>query len=198
MFGTSYLSPVSIVRTCKDAKKPKNKLRNSESYNNISWIVHQIYIDDLVQDCSISMAIHWDLAPNQLYSQPLYRPRGVDTQQSKYHTPWIAIITNGFVVNLLAKWRGTQAIDMPANTIQVCSLADYDSINAQEVMLRWHHPGPHRTNDISIEFEMRSKLGVVWFQICSIYCNEILHTSRHVHCRDMCKISLWSVEHLLN
>ena len=28
--------------------------------------------------------------------------------------------------------------------------------------------------------------------------NEILHMSRQFYCRDMCKISLWSVEHILN
>ena len=28
--------------------------------------------------------------------------------------------------------------------------------------------------------------------------NEILHTSRQWHCRDVCKIPLWSVGHILN
>ena len=28
--------------------------------------------------------------------------------------------------------------------------------------------------------------------------NEILHTSQQLHCRDVCKISLWSVEYILN
>ena len=28
--------------------------------------------------------------------------------------------------------------------------------------------------------------------------NEILHMPRQSHCRDMCKVSLWSVEYILN
>ena len=28
--------------------------------------------------------------------------------------------------------------------------------------------------------------------------NDILHTSRQLHCRDVCTISLWSVEYILN
>ena len=28
--------------------------------------------------------------------------------------------------------------------------------------------------------------------------NDILHTSRQCHCRDVCKISLWSVEYIRN
>ena len=32
----------------------------------------------------------------------------------------------------------------------------------------------------------------------STHHNEILHTSRQLHCRDVCKIPLWSVKHILN
>ena len=54
--------------------------------------------------------------------------------------------------------------------------------------------GARPTNGISIEFEIRSKFGVLLFKICSSDHNEILHTSRQCNCRDVCKISLWSVE----
>ena len=58
--------------------------------------------------------------------------------------------------------------------------------------------GARPTNDISIEFEIRSKLGTLLFQIYLTDHNEILHTSRQCHCRDVCKISLWSVKYILN
>ena len=46
------------------------------------------------------------------------------------------------------------------------------------------------TKDISMEFEIGPKFEVLWF--------EILHMSRQCNCRDVCKISLWSVEHISN
>ena len=59
-------------------------------------------------------------------------------------------------------------------------------------------PGTRPTNDISIEFEIRPNLAVLWFKMYSTEHNEILHTSRQLHCGDVCKISLWSVKHILN
>ena len=59
-------------------------------------------------------------------------------------------------------------------------------------------PGACPTNDISIEFEIRPKFGVLWFKMYSIDHNEIVHTSRQCNCRDVCKISLWLVKYMLN
>ena len=58
--------------------------------------------------------------------------------------------------------------------------------------------GARPTNDISFGFEIRPKLAVLWFEIYSTDHNEILHMSRQCNCRDVCKFSLWSVEHTLN
>ena len=52
------------------------------------------------------------------------------------------------------------------------------------------------TNGIWIEFEILSKLGVLQFTIYLTNHNKILHTSGQLHCRDMCKIMLWSVEYI--
>ena len=41
------------------------------------------------------------------------------------------------------------------------------------------------TNDISIEFEIRPKFEVSWFQMYSTDHNEILHTSQQCNCRDV-------------
>ena len=54
------------------------------------------------------------------------------------------------------------------------------------------------TNHISIEFEIWPNFGVLQFRIYLPDHNEILHTSWQLHCHDMCKISLWSVEYILN
>ena len=35
------------------------------------------------------------------------------------------------------------------------------------------------------------------FKICLTDHNEILHMSQQLHCRDVCKILLWSVENIL-
>ena len=59
-------------------------------------------------------------------------------------------------------------------------------------------PGARPTNGISIEFEIWQNYAVIWFKIYSNDHNEILHTSRQLHCRDVCKISLWSIEPILN
>ena len=55
--------------------------------------------------------------------------------------------------------------------------------------------GARPTNAISIEFEQNLEF---WFKIYLIDHNEILHTSRQLHCRDVCKISLWSAKYILN
>ena len=47
----------------------------------------------------------------------------------------------------------------------------------------WSDSGARPTNDISISFEIRPKFAVLWFKIYST---------------DHNKISLWSVEHILN
>ena len=39
---------------------------------------------------------------------------------------------------------------------------------------------------------------MLWYKMYSTDHNEILHTSRQCYCRDVCKISLWSVEQILN
>ena len=54
------------------------------------------------------------------------------------------------------------------------------------------------TNGISIKFEIRSKFAVLWFEICFTYRSYILHMSRQCYCGDMCKISLWSTEYIMN
>ena len=55
------------------------------------------------------------------------------------------------------------------------------------------------TNDISIKFEMHWNFVMFSFITCSVDHNEMLHTSRQCsNCRDVCKISLCSVEHILN
>ena len=58
--------------------------------------------------------------------------------------------------------------------------------------------GVRPTYDISIEFEIRPKFEVLWFKIYLTDHNEILRLSRQLHCCDVCKILLWSVEHILN
>ena len=59
-------------------------------------------------------------------------------------------------------------------------------------------PGAHPTNDISIEFEIGPKYVVLWLKMYSPNHNKILHMSRQCNCRDMCKILLRLVEHILN
>ena len=58
--------------------------------------------------------------------------------------------------------------------------------------------GVRPTNNISIEFEIRPKFALLCINTYSTDHNEILHTSRQLHYRDVCKISLRSVKHILN
>ena len=59
-------------------------------------------------------------------------------------------------------------------------------------------PGARPTSVISIEFEIEWNFVILLFIIYSTDHNEILHTSRHYYCCDVCKILLWSVDHILN
>ena len=52
--------------------------------------------------------------------------------------------------------------------------------------------GVRPNNNISIEFEIRSKFGVLWFEMYLTDHNDILHMSQQCYCRDMCTLSLWS------
>ena len=45
-------------------------------------------------------------------------------------------------------------------------------------MMAGRRTGARPTNDISIEYEIRSKFVVLWVKMCSTDQNEILHTSR--------------------
>ena len=62
----------------------------------------------------------------------------------------------------------------------------------QSTMLFWG-AGARSTNDISIKFEIRPNFAVLWIKMYSSNHNRILHTSR-----DVCKISLCSVNHISN
>ena len=59
-------------------------------------------------------------------------------------------------------------------------------------------PGARPTKHISIEFEIRWKFKTLWCKIFAADHNDILHTSRQWHCRDMCKIWLWSAANILH
>ena len=67
-----------------------------------------------------------------------------------------------------------------------------------EPMMKFRQPGARPTNEISIEFEIRPKFPMLWFEIYSTDHSKILHTLRQCNCHDVCKISLWSVDHILN
>ena len=59
-------------------------------------------------------------------------------------------------------------------------------------------PGARPTNGISIEFEIWPKYAVLGFKMCSTNDNEILHMPWQYNCFDVYKISLSSVEYILN
>ena len=57
---------------------------------------------------------------------------------------------------------------------------------------------PQWVNDISNKFKIWPKFAVLQFKMHPTNHNEILYTSRQCNYCDTCKISLWSVEHILN
>ena len=76
--------------------------------------------------------------------------------------------------------------------------ASQSEAKLENSLKRLSKPGPCPTNDILIEFEIRPKFEVLKFKMYSAAHNEILQTSRQCICCDVCKISMWSVEHILN
>ena len=75
----------------------------------------------------------------------------------------------------------------------------------------WLYPWFHRTGmsrvlcdwdqmlmPTTIESEIRPIFALLWFKMYCTYHNKMLHTPRQCNCRDMPKISLWSVEHISN
>ena len=83
----------------------------------------------------------------------------------------------------------------PSSLVEICVPASVLIIHY--VWLR-HGTGTRPTNDISIEFEIQWKFVLLLFVTYSADHNQIMHTSRQCNCRDVCKISLWSLEHILN
>ena len=59
-------------------------------------------------------------------------------------------------------------------------------------------PDTRPTNNISMEFQIQWNFVMLLFITYSTDHNEILHTSRQEHCRDVCKISLGSNEQISN
>ena len=64
-------------------------------------------------------------------------------------------------------------------------------------MLRWT-PDARPTNSISIKLEIRSKVGVFWFKMCSTDHNKILQTPWQCDYRNVYKISVRSAEYVMN
>ena len=54
------------------------------------------------------------------------------------------------------------------------------------------------TDDISIEFEIQWNFAMLLFVAYSVDHNEVLHRSRQCYCHDVCKVFLWSVNHILS
>ena len=52
--------------------------------------------------------------------------------------------------------------------------------------------------EILIEFEIQPKFEVLLFEMYSTDQKEILHMPLQCNCRDVCKISWWSVKYVLN
>ena len=69
-------------------------------------------------------------------------------------------------------------------------------IEAAVIHLR--HSCARPTNDISIEFEIRSEFVVLWLKMRSTDHNEISHMTRHCYCCDVCKTSLFSARYVVN
>ena len=59
-------------------------------------------------------------------------------------------------------------------------------------------PGACPTDGIYIGFGFRSGFGVLWFGVCSADRGAVLHTSRPLHCRGVCEISLWLMGYVLS
>ena len=59
-------------------------------------------------------------------------------------------------------------------------------------------PGACPNDGICIGFGFRSGFGVLWFGVCSADRGAVLHTSRPLHRRGVCEISLWSVGYVLS
>ena len=62
----------------------------------------------------------------------------------------------------------------------------------------WWDERRRPTNRISIEFEIQSKFKLLLFKICPTYDDKILYMSQQCYCCDVCKISLWLAEYIMN
>ena len=60
------------------------------------------------------------------------------------------------------------------------------------------NPASCLINDISTEFEIQCNFKVLLFKTYMANHNANWHTSQQLHCRDMCKILLLSVVHIVN
>ena len=120
--------------------------------------------------------------------------------------PWVQIFGNstmiipphnevvgGILVSLHPSVRPSFCSGVTQSQVKIIG----ESITLQ-VTKSWTIPGARPTKHISIEFEIRRKFRMPYVWIYSTDHNDILHTSRQWHCRDECKISLWSATYILH
>ena len=74
----------------------------------------------------------------------------------------------------------------------------YDTISSPKSPLSTLHNSEYKFKVFRSNSKFYKKFGVLWFEICSTDLKEILHTPRQLHCRDVCKFSLWSAENIMN
>ena len=102
-------------------------------------------------------------------------------------------VVGGILVSLCLSVRPSFCSGVTQSQVKIIG----ESITLQ-VTKSWTIPGACPTKHISIEFEIRRKFRTPYVRIYSTDHNDILHTSRQWHCRDECKISLWSATYILH
>ena len=115
------------------------------------------------------------------------------------------------IINLLNRWTGITMITLFVHEAAgyengtdqqgICGIPSYNKLVYNQFVnytVHWDSILAPVPLTISIEFQIRSKLAVLLFKMCFTDHTEILHTSRQCNCRAVCKISLWSVEHIWN
>ena len=112
------------------------------------------------------------------------------THVTELYWPFLVDLCDAFTVGSLALGRSNQShLGFHSEVWWLHTREGYGHTSNRQQPI----PGTCPTNGTSIEFEIWPKVGVLGFKTYSADHNKILHMSRQ-----LCKISLWLVENILN
>ena len=158
-----------------------------------------------------SLELAWKLLPKIAFKSP--------------RDQWVNINPSFFLLSEVSQWATGHlrflpqvllpGVALPACVCQAVATVPPGQATARNLLIQPRCPHPRcltvsggschaQVKDLAhipltiFQSNSKSNQNMLWFKMYTIDHKEILHTSRLCNCRDVCKISLWSVKYDLN